>query len=216
MVFTKNEGLRLILKHLNLFSKTWDFMALSKISYSTNNFAFHSSLSDSNNSVCKRRCGLNLNLRSCLNHNEKSAKAGAVSRNRYLANKEEVGLKLVNGNGSCKHWKPSEVGKRSIDDKLAVAVDVDEGSSSLLVYIHLFVSGYIHISVLTYECIDTHNQYIHTYICMYGMGLLYVNLTTPQFLLISIVHFELFNTVLPYLPLTILFNLECAWKSRKN
>lgn len=140
MVLTKNRGFRLILKHLNLCLKTWDFMALSKISYSTNSYVFYGSLGDASNSVHKRRSGLSLNLRSCLNRNEKSAKAIAISRNRYLVNKEEVGSKLVKENGSCKQGKPSEVGKRSIDNKLVVAVDVDEVLGSFLTALNKFIA----------------------------------------------------------------------------
>ncbi|RWW34774.1 hypothetical protein GW17_00000445, partial [Ensete ventricosum] len=60
-------------------------------------------------------------------------KAHVVGPHRHLVNgskmalSEDVGLNLVNGDGSCKHGNPLEFPGHLKSEKLAVAVDVDEG-----------------------------------------------------------------------------------------
>lgn len=153
MVVLKKEGLRLISSHCNKYWNNWGLMALNKVLHSTT-FLGYSSLSDSHEcrrvnqkawidvgsgSAINTRHGLS--LRSCLDRDdgafrrveEGSAKARVASLNRQwvqnpgVALGEEVGLKLVNGNGSCNHGRPLGSPKKSMPGKMVVAVDVDEG-----------------------------------------------------------------------------------------
>lgn len=166
MVVLKKEGLRLISNHCNTYWNNWGLMALNKVLHSTR-FLGYSSLTEANeyrrvnrrvwvdmgsSSTVNTRCGLS--LEGCFDRGDDifrrsddgSAEARAMALNHQLVRNpgvvlsEEVGLKLVNGNGSCKHGRPLDFPKQSMPDKMVVAVDVDEVLGSFLSALNRFIS----------------------------------------------------------------------------
>ena len=152
MVVLRREGLWLISNHCNTVWNNWGLMALDKVLHSTR-FLGYSSVSEANE--CQRlnnqkaRIGVGsgsnvntrygLSLKGCLDHRRAS---DGIAKDRTMAWKpqlvrepglvlgEEVGVKLVNGNGSCKHGRHLGSPNQSMPEKMVVAVDVDEGIRS--------------------------------------------------------------------------------------
>lgn len=166
MVVLKKEGLWLISNHYNTLWNNWGLMALNKVLHSTR-FLGYSSLSEAvecqrpnqrvwidvgSSSTVSNRC--RLSLKGCLDYgdgvlrrvDDGSAKARAMAPNPRLVHNpgavrgEEVGLKLVNGNGSCKHGWPLGSPNRSMPDRMVVAVDVDEVLGSFLSALNKFIA----------------------------------------------------------------------------
>jgi len=152
MVVLRKDGLWLISNHCNTVWNNWGLMALNKVLHSTR-FLGYSSFCEANQcqSLNNQKAWIGvgsgstvntsygLSLKGCLDHqraDDGSAKAHAMAWNRQLVRDpgvvpgEEVGLKLVNGHGSCKHGRPLGSPNQSMPDKMVVAVDVDEGICS--------------------------------------------------------------------------------------
>ncbi|XP_008803370.2 uncharacterized protein LOC103716941 isoform X2 [Phoenix dactylifera] len=95
-----------------------------------------------------------LRLRSCMGRHDdvfrrvddERGKAHAVApyceslRNSEVVFGEEVGAKLVNGNGACIHGNPLGFSDHSLPEKLVVAVDVDEVLGSFLSALNQFIA----------------------------------------------------------------------------
>lgn len=151
VVLRRKEGLWLISNHCNSLWNNWGLMALNKVLHSTR-FLGYSSMSEANEyqrfnhhkvwfdscSGSSVNTGCGLSLRGCLDRHDGSAKARAMAVNRQLVRdpsavlRDEVGLKLVNGNGACKNGRPLRSNNLSMPEKMVVAVDVDEGMCSWL------------------------------------------------------------------------------------
>ncbi|KAG1334412.1 hypothetical protein COCNU_03G005310 [Cocos nucifera] len=95
-----------------------------------------------------------LRLRSCMGRHDdvfrkvddETGKAHAVApyclslHDSEVVFREEVGAKLVNGNGACRHGNPLEFSDHSMLEKLVVAVDVDEVLGSFLSALNQFIA----------------------------------------------------------------------------
>ncbi|XP_020269331.1 uncharacterized protein LOC109844630 isoform X2 [Asparagus officinalis] len=151
VILRRKEGLWLISNHCNSLWNSWGSMALNKVLHSTR-FLEYSSMSEANEyqrfnhrkvwfdscsgSSVNTRCGLS--LRGCLDRHDGSAKARAMAVNRQLVRdpsailRDEVGLKLVNGNEACKNGRPLGSNNLLIPEKMVVAVDVDEALNKFI------------------------------------------------------------------------------------
>ncbi|URE37902.1 5' nucleotidase, deoxy (Pyrimidine), cytosolic type C protein (NT5C) [Musa troglodytarum] len=158
----KREGLRSCSLHLRtLWTDHASAMALNKLFPSASRG--FSQMSVANEQGRLRRKHLvrmdigssnNLSMRGCSDRHddvfrradEDIQKAHVVGPHRHLVNgsklvfSEDMGLSLVNGDGSCKHGKPLEFPGHLKSEKLAVAVDVDEVLGSFLLALNKFIA----------------------------------------------------------------------------
>lgn len=166
-VMLKREALRLFSCQIQTLWSICASMALTKHQFSAN-FCGFSQLSEPYEQVrlrsrawvdmgnSSRKTSFNdLRLRSCMGRHDdvfrivddETGKANAVApycqslRDSEVVFREEVGAKLVNGNGAFRHGNPLGFSDHLMSEKLVVAVDVDEGICDMpLVCISIFAS----------------------------------------------------------------------------
>lgn len=157
----KREGLRSCSLHLRtLWSDHASAMALNKLFPSPSRGFSQMSVANEHGRLRRKHLvcmdigsNNNLSMRGCSDRHdgvsrradEDIQKAHVVGPHRHLVNgskmvfSEDMGLSLVNGDGSCKHGKPLEFPGHLKSEKLAVAVDVDEGIYLKFKFLVLFL-----------------------------------------------------------------------------
>ncbi|CAD5165214.1 unnamed protein product [Musa acuminata subsp. malaccensis] len=158
----KREGLRSCSLHLRtLWSDHASAMALNKLFPSPSRGFSQMSVANEHGRLRRKHLvcmdigsNNNLSMRGCSDRHdgvsrradEDIQKAHVVGPHRHLVNgskmvfSEDMGLSLVNGDGSCKHGKPLEFPGHLKSEKLAVAVDVDEVLGSFLLALNKFIA----------------------------------------------------------------------------